>query len=232
MSSPLSKLSARARLLSAALAAGILASCSVSDQNQDGSKYPATDALKPAPPAPSLRQQKKAVRTYDKTTFSLAGLDEAQLGGFNVLMPAAGPVLAPAQADQLAVAASGSGDVPLPLRLRLRLEARNPNRQKVLLNELEYQVLVDNREVARGTTDDILEVPGRNTLSIPLTVTANVHDVLSAGMKPERLASAFSTWNRQPARLIVRVRPTFQNATGRAFRTTGFEPIQAVVNLK
>ena len=229
MSSPLNKLSARARLLSAALAAGILASCSVSDQTQEGAKYPATDALKPAPPAPSLRQQKKAVRTYAKTTISLAGLDEAQLGGFNMPTQAAGTGLAPAQLDQLA-AASGSADVPL--RLRLRLEARNPNRQKVLLNELEYQVLVDNREVARGTTDNVLEVPERNTLSIPLTVTANVRDVLGAGMKPERLASAFSTWNRQPARLTVRVRPTFQNATGRAFRTTGFEPIQALVYLK
>ena len=67
---------------------------------------------------------------------------------------------------------------------------------------------------------------------IPLTVTANVHDVLGGGMKPERLASAFGTWNRQPARLSVRVRPTFQNATGRAFRTTGFEPVQALVSLK
>ena len=230
MSSPLSIISARAGLLGAVLAAGLLASCSTGDQNQDAARYPSTDAGRPAPPAPSLRQQKKAVRTYAKTTFSLAGLDEAQLGGINVLTPAAGPVLAPAQADQLAAAASGSTDVPL--RLRLRLDARNPNREKVLLNELEYQVLVDNREVARGTTDDVLELPGRNTLSIPLTVTANVHDVLGGGMKPERLASAFGTWNRQPARLSVRVRPTFQNATGRAFRTTGFEPVQALVSLK
>ena len=226
----MSSFSAHVRLLSAALAAGVLASCSVSDQTQDSAKFPSTDALKPAPPEPSLHQQKKAVRTYAKTTISLAGLDEAQLGGFNVPLQNAGTGLAPAQIDQLVAAASGTGAVPL--RLRLRLEARNPNRQKVLLNELEYQVLIDNREVARGTTDDVLEVPARNTLSIPLTVTANVHDVLGAGMKPERLASAFSTWNRQPARLSVRVRPTFQNATGRAFRTTGFEPIQALVYLK
>ena len=229
MSALLSPIAARARLLGAALAAAILASCSVSDQTQDSSKFPATDALKPAAPAPSLRQQKKAVHAYAKTTFSLAGLDEAQLGGINVSTREAGMGLSPAQVAQLA-AASGSADVPL--RLQLRLEARNPNRQKMLLNELEYQVLVDNREVARGTTADVLEVPGRNTLSIPLTVTTNVRDVLGAGMKPERLASAISTWNRQPARLIVRVRPTFQNATGRAFRTTGFEPIQALMYLK
>jgi len=230
MSSPLSTISFRACLLSAIFAAGVLGSCSVSDQTQEGAKYPATDALKPASPAPSLRQQNKAVHVYAKMTISLAGLDEAQLGGFNVLTPDAGTVLTPAQADQLAAAASGSANVPL--RLRLRFEARNPNRQQVLLNELEYQVLVDNREVARGTTDDALEVPGRNTLSIPLTVTANVHDVLGEGMKPERLASAFGTWNRKPARLSVRVRPTFQNATGRAFRTSGFEPIPALVSRK
>ena len=220
-------ISVRAAVLSTAVSAVILTSCSVGDQNQDGARYPATDANKPAP---SLRQQAKTVRTYAKTTFRLAGLDEAQLGGFAVSTQAAGVALAPAQAEQLAAAALGSSDVPL--RLRLRLEARNPNRQKQLLNELEYQVLVDNREVARGTTDDVLEVQGRQTLSIPLTVTSNVHQVLGAGMKPERLASALSTWNRQPARLIVRVRPTFQNATGRAFRTTGFEPIRASVYAK
>ena len=147
-------------------------------------------------------------------------------------MPTQGPdgSLSAAQLEQLAAAARGSTEVPL--RLRLRLQARNPNRDIVLLNELEYMVMVDNREIARGTTDDVLEVKGRNTLSIPLTVTANMLDALAGGLKPERLVSAFATWNRQPARVRVRVRPTFQNTTGRAFRTTDFEPIQALLTVK
>lgn len=224
MSSIASTLSTRIALLGTCLVAA-LAGCSVGEQKQDVVKYPSTEA-----PAPSLRQQTKAVRTYAKTTFRLAGLDEAQLGGFQVSTHDANAVLTPAQVAQLADAARGSAEVPL--RLRLRLEARNPNRENMLLNELEYQVMVDNREVARGTTDNVLEVKGRNTLSIPLTVTANVHDALGAGLKPERLASAINTWNRQPARLSVRVRPTFQNSAGRAFRTTDFEPIQALLTVK
>ena len=227
MSSILSTTSVRTLLLGNTLA-GAMAGCSVGEQKQDVVKYPATNAGTAAP-EPSLRQQTKAVRTYAKTTFKLAGLDEAQLAGLD-LKTRGGAALTPAQLEQLSSATRGSADVPL--RLRLRLEARNPNREKVMLNQLEYLVMVDNREVARGTTDDVLEVGGRKTLSIPLTVTANVRNVLAIGLKPENLASAFATWNQQPARVRVRVRPTFQNVTGRAFRTTDFEPIPALLSVK
>ena len=82
-------------------------------------------------------------------------------------------------------------------------------------------------EIARGTTDDVLEIGGRSTLSIPLTVNANVRPSLTAGLKPEALANALTSWNQNPAHLSVKVRPTFQNADGRAFRTSSFEPIEA-----
>ena len=195
----------------------------MSEQSQEGAKFPATSAGA-APAKPSPRQQLKAVRTYAKTTFRLVGIDEAQLAGLDVQPGAGGAALSPAQTSQLA-AARGADNVPL--KLRLRLEARNPNRDKVLLNQLEYEVLVDNREVASGSTDEVLEIGPRGTLAIPLAVTANVHDALAAGLRPEALAAALSSWSRQPGRLSVRVRPTFQNATGRAYRTTDFEPIQA-----
>ena len=205
-----------------------VAGCSVSEQNQEGAKFPATSAgIKAVAPAPSQRQQLKAVRTYAKTTFRLVGIDEAQLAGLDVQPRGTDAALPPAQLTQLTAATRGADNVPL--KLRLRLEARNPNRDKVLLNQLEYEVLVDNREVASGSTDDVLEIGGRSTLSIPVAVTANVRDALAGGLKPEALAAALSSWNRQPGRLSVRVRPTFQNATGRAFRTTDFEPIQAAV---
>ena len=69
MAPTLSIISARTLLLGITLA---VAGCSVGEQKQDGVKYPATNA---AAPPPSLRQQTKAVRTYAKTTFTLAGLD-------------------------------------------------------------------------------------------------------------------------------------------------------------
>ena len=222
---PLNSIYARAALLSAAFAAGALASCSVGEQNQDAAKYPSTNA--PAAPAPSLRQQTKAVRTYAKTTFKLVGIDEAKLAGLDVRPLSAGATLPPAQASQLTDAARGAESVPL--LLRLRLEARNPNRDKVMLNELEYQILVDNRRVAIGSTDDVLEIKGRSILSIPLTITTDVRDAMAAGLKPEHVLTAFGTWNQKTPRLSVRVRPTFQNTTGRAFRTTDFEPIQASI---
>ena len=212
-------------LILGALTASILslglAGCSVSDQSQESAKFPATSAA--VAPAPSQRQQLKAVRTYAKTTFRLVGIDEAQLAGLDV-QPHAGTALPPEQASQLAAASRADN---VPLHLRLRLEAHNPNRTKVMLNQLEYLVLVDNHEVASGSTDDVLEVGPRGTLSIPLTINTNAHEALASGLTPATLATALSTWSQQPGHLSVRVRPTFQNATGRAFRTTDFEPIMA-----
>ena len=213
-------------LVLSTLTAGILslglAGCSVSDQKQESAKFPVTAV--PASAAPSQRQQLKAVRTYAKTTFRLVAIEDAQLAGLDV-QPRAGTTLAPDQLSQLTAAAGRADNVPL--HLRLRLEARNPNRTKVMLNQLEYLVLVNNREVASGSTDDVLEIGPRSTLSIPLTVNANAHEALTDGLTPAALAAALNNWNQQPSRLSVRVRPTFQNATGRAFRTTGFEPIMA-----
>lgn len=211
-----------------ALALGALllatASCSVSEQRQEGGKFPVTSTIAPPPP-PSQRQQLKAVRTFAKTTFRLVALDEAQLAGLDV--QPRGAALPAGQLSQLKAAAGRTDNVPL--RLRLRLEARNPGRDKVLLNQLEYVVLVDSREVASGSTDDGLEIGPRSTLSIPLTINADVREALTTGLTAEALASALGTWNHKPARFSVQVRPTFQNAAGRAFRTTDFEPIEASV---
>ena len=200
------------------------AGCSVSEQRQEGGKFPVTGA---GPAAPTQRQQFKAVRTFAKTTFQLAAIDEAKLAGLDMPASGAASPLSAGQLNQLKAAADGTGNVPL--HLRLRLEAHNPNRDKVLLNQLEYLVLVDGREVASGSTDNVLEIGPRSTLTIPLTLDADVREALSAGLSPEALASGLSTWNRLPARLRVRVRPTFQNAAGRAFRTTDYEPIEASV---
>ena len=211
-------------LVGVALLAFTATGCSVSEQSQEGSKFPVTSTATTTgkvPAAPSQRQQMKAVRTFAKTTFRLAAIDEAQLAGLDVRA-----ALTPNQLSRLKSA--GETDF-VPLRLRLSVEARNPNRNKVLLNQLEYVVLVNNREVASGSTDDVYEIGGRSTLPIPITFTANVREALAAGLAPETLATALSSWNRQPSRFSVQVRPTFQNASGRAFRTTDFEPIQASV---
>lgn len=202
------------------------AGCSVSEQRQEGGKFPATSSSI-APPPPSQRQQLKAVRSFAKTSFQLVAVDEAQLAGFDMQPRGTGTPLPAGQAGQLKAAASRADNVPL--HLRLRLEARNPNRDKVMLNQLEYLVLVDNREVASGSTDDMLEIGPRGTLTIPLTINADVREALTTGLTPEALASALSNWSRKPSHFIVQVRPTFQNAAGRAFRTTDFEPIEVMV---
>ena len=202
-----------------------LTGCSVGEHNQEGAKFPATDASMRTKAQPNIRQQMKAVKTYAKTVFRLIAIEEAQLAGLDMQARGTGSALAPAQASQLAAATSQGASVPL--HMRLRLEAKNPNREKVVLNQLEYLVLVDNREVASGTTEAALEIGPRSTLAIPLTIDANMRESLAAGLKAEALANALTTWNQKPARLVVRVRPTFQNEAGRAFRTTNFEPIEA-----
>ena len=200
----------------------LTAACSVSEQGQEGGKFPATSSTRQAAPGPSPRQQLKAVRTFAKTTFQLVALDQAQVAGVDVRGP-----LTPAQLSQLKAASEADN---VALHLWLRVDARNPTRDQVLLNQLEYEVLVDNREVARGSTDDVYQIGARSTLSIPITFTANVREALAAGLTPEALTTALGSWSRPPSRFSVRVRPTFQSAAGRAFRTTDFEPIQAVAN--
>lgn len=99
----------------------------------------------------------------------------------------------------------------MPLDLRLNVEVRNPNSAKAALNRLDWMLLIDQSQVAEGTTNQLLEVlPNGGISNLPLDISTDLKKVLTgqalksiinlvlnlcdAGGKPTRLTLKAKPW--------------------------------------
>ena len=204
------------------LALGILllttASCSVSEQVKErpSSRSSATSGL---------TEEQRENTAYEQVQFRLNFVDEARLGGQDIMFARTATDLTPAQQTQLQTAAK-SGN--LPLRLRMRFYARNPGPDSVRLQRLDYQLMLDNRELATGSTGANLLLQGSAIETLPLLVETNAQPRL-AGTTPAAFAAGLADFTSSARRLSVRIRPTFVSAAGRTFQPTpGFMPASLV----
>jgi hypothetical protein len=68
----------------------------------------------------------------------------------------------------------------LPLNLKLNVEVRNPNTVKAALNRLDWKLMIDQNQVAEGSTNSRVEVqPNGGISSMPLDITTDLKKVLS-----------------------------------------------------
>jgi len=92
-----------------------------------------------------------------------------------------------------------------PLDLTLNVEVRNPNKEKAVMNGMEWILLIDDIEMTRGKLDRRIEVlPNNQSTIMPLTLSVDLQKVLTgkssdalinfglnlagAGNKPTRVA--------------------------------------------
>lgn len=68
-----------------------------------------------------------------------------------------------------------------PVSLKVNLEVRNPNAQTAALNRLDWILMMDQTELAQGTTSQRVEVPaGGGTAVMPISITSDLKKVLSS----------------------------------------------------
>ena len=110
----------------------------------------------------------------------------------------------------------------------MRFYARNPGPDSVRLQQLDYQLLLDNRELATGRTGANLMLQGSTIETLPLLVETNAQPRL-AGTTPAAFAAGLADFTGSARRLSVRIRPTFVSPTGRTFQPTSeFMPASLV----
>ncbi|GAC1597674.1 MAG: hypothetical protein NVS3B25_22910 [Hymenobacter sp.] len=121
-----------------ALLAGPTA-CSVSEQVNDS----------PGGKSGLSADQLKEAKAYELMEYRLNFVDEARLAGQDILFVRQPTDLTAPQQAKLQTALQAGN---LPLRLRLRIFARNPSKENLQLKQLDYQVLLDGRELTTGST--------------------------------------------------------------------------------
>ena len=187
----------------------ITTQCSVSEQVKERPSGRSSTAR-------GLTEEQRENTAYEQVQFRLNFVDEARLGGQDILFARTATDLTPAQQTQLQTAAK-SGN--LPLRLRMRFYARNPGPDSVRLQHLDYQLLLDNRKLATGRTGTSLTLQGSAIETLPVLVETNAQ-LLLAGTTPAVFAAGLADFTGSARRLSVRIRPTFVSPTGRTFQPT------------
>lgn len=168
-------------------------------------------------------QQAKAFKNVD---VRLASVDQATVGGVNVLNLRQASDLGTAE-RALLVAAATAGN--LPLRMRVNLEFRNPNSETAALNEFDYIALIDGKEIAKGRTTQRIEVPANGGLvTAPIDVQSNLREAFGeqSGESLANFALGLTDRDREPLRFTLKIKPTFITSSGKRISPPGYSKVE------
>ncbi|GAA4370036.1 hypothetical protein GCM10023185_44230 [Hymenobacter saemangeumensis] len=165
------------------------------------------------------------LRAYNQLQYRMNRLDEARLGGQDILfVQQANDLSAQQQATLQQALQSGN----LPLKLRTRIFARNPTREAVQLQQLDYQVMLDGQPLATGSTGASTPVEANTIITLPVAIDLNVAPKLTGGATPLSFAAGLANLTEGQQRLQLLIRPTYLSASGRSFQPGDFEPVALV----
>jgi hypothetical protein len=168
-------------------------------------------------------QQAKAFKNVD---VRLASVDQATVGGVNVLNLRQAGDLGTAERALLAAAATAGN---LPLRMRVNLEFRNPNAETAALNEFDYIALIDGKEIAKGHTNQRIEVPANGGLVMaPVEVQSNLREAFGdqSGESLANFALGLTDRDREPLRFTLKIKPTFITSSGKRISPPGYSKVE------
>lgn len=204
-----------ARLLALGSLLIFTASCSVSEQ------------VKESPSGKSASNENRENQAYGQVQYRLNFMDEARLGGQDILFVRnAADLSSPQQAKLQSALQAGN----LPLKLRMRVFARNPSKTDVQLKQLDYQLLLDGKQLTSGSTGANTAIESSAIVTLPVTVDLNVPQERTAGSTPAAFAANLTDFTGANRRLTMRIRPVYLSAAGREAQPSDFQPIELVTS--
>lgn len=173
-----------------------------------------------------IQEQVQQAKAFKNVDARLVGIDQATVGGVNVLnMRQAGDLRTAERALLAAAATSGN----LPLHMRVNLEFRNPNDETAALNEFDYIALIDDKEVAKGRSTQRIEVPANGGVTTaPFEINSNLREVLGnqTGESLANFALGLTDRDRQPLRFTLKLKPTFITKSGKRISPPGYSKVE------
>lgn len=156
-------------------------------------------------------QQLAALRQVD---FAIDRVANAQLAGVSLERIRNYQDLSASETARLALAIANG---EMPFAFNLHLSALNPadNSVTARLVQLDWMLLLDDRETISGRTDrEILLEPGR-VEDIPIAISLDLVDFFQHNARDFfNLAQAIAGQGGQPTRIALRATPTVQTALG------------------
>jgi len=173
-----------------------------------------------------IQEQVQQAKAFKNVDVRLASVDQATVGGVNVLNLRQAGDLGTAERALLAAAATAGN---LPLRMRVNLEFRNPNNETAALNEFDYIALIDDKEVAKGHTNQRIEVPANGGVAMaPVLIESDLRKMMGeqSGESLANFALGLTDRDREPLRFTLKLKPTFITSSGKRISPPGYSKVE------
>ena len=145
---------------------------------------------------------------FAKCDFRLNSVDNVRLAGVNVQNVTNPSALSVMDAARITAAYATN---QLPLSFNLNVEVRNPNKEKAVMNGMEWILLIDNIEMTRGNLNQRIEVmPNNQSAMMPLTLSFDLKKVLS-GKSADAVTNFgmnLAGQGNKPSRIALKAKPS------------------------
>ncbi|MBU0487786.1 MAG: hypothetical protein KKA07_18400 [Bacteroidetes bacterium] len=140
--------------------------------------------------------------------FRYEGIEDVKLSGINISKVKRASDLG---FTDLAFITSSYLSGKMPLEFIVKIEVENPNEDEAVVDRIDWFLEMNSVVMARGFTEDALEVPGNNGKQfVPLKVVTNLMEVFSGESREALINLAFSIVgaDRDPTILTFKLKPT------------------------
>jgi len=153
-----------------------------------------------------INQQAKQIKALEACKFDVQRVDSVFLAGANITeMVQSGSI----DTRRMGGIAMGMLRKEIPLNGVLHLKITNPTPHLAGINQFQYQLLMQDKEIATGTMDQQIKVEPGSTLEIPLQINANVYGLLSNGSVLQEIADFVAGKEaNQESLLTIKLKPT------------------------
>jgi LEA14-like dessication related protein len=154
-------------------------------------------------------RQIRELSAFSKCEFRLASVNNTTLAGVNVQNVRSLSDLSLMQAGRITSAyASGS----MPLNLVVNLDVRNPNPTTAALNQVEWILQIEGKDVVDGILNERVAIsPDGGITTLPIRISADLRKIMDRNSAEENLnmGLGLAGANNQPSpKLTLRIKPS------------------------
>jgi hypothetical protein len=123
-----------------------------------------------------INKQAQQIKALEKCSYKILSAENVTVGGTDIRKLVDMDNL---NLGSLPGLAFGLLRKDVPLRGKLNLEIKNPTSTEAAINEFEYQVLINNQELATGFVNQGVNVTPGSTIVVPVDVNLNAYRFIS-----------------------------------------------------
>ncbi len=156
-------------------------------------------------------RQIRELSAFSKCEFRLATVQNTTLAGINVQNVRSISDLNLMQAGRITAAyASGS----LPLNLLLNIDVRNPNAATAALNNLDWILQIEGKDIVNGTVNERVSIaPNGGVTTLPIRISADLRKIMDKNTTEENINLGLGLagqGDRPSPKMTLKVRPSLQ----------------------